>query len=211
MYGFYSNEYCANAIESLYGNYRQRTFADIYPTDTEFVNNYQLAVPSEFRESGSGSGYDPGYTVDANTAKFIYYLLYSRYGNSTIAASDENRFKFAVSALIFQYGPLWRKKLDIQKALRALSTADIQKGSFQIANHAYNPSTAPSTASLTELTKIDQQNTNRWVKSPLEGYANLMMLLDQDATEEFLGKFRKLFIKVVEPELPLWYENETEV
>lgn len=198
MYYIYSDE-CVSEPKP--------TFADIYPTDTDFLNNYQLAVPEEFRESGSGSSYDAGYTVDASTAKFIYYLLYSRYANSTIASSDENRFKYAVSALIFQYGPLWRKKLDIQKALRELTTSDIQKGSFQIANHAYNPSTAPSTSSTMELNKIDQQNTNRWVKSPLEGYANLMMLLDQDATEEFLGKFRKLFIKVVEP--PLWYESET--
>ena len=196
MYGFYLDE----CTDSFYGDHPQSTFADIYPTDVDFVNNYQLAVPEEFRESGS----DPGYTVDAKTAKFIYYLLYSRYGNSTIATTDENRFKFAVSALVFQYGPLWRKKLDIQKALRELSTSDIQKGSFQIANHAFNPSTAPSTSSTMELNKIDQQNTNRWVKSPLEGYANLMMLLDQDTTEEFLGKFRKLFIKV-----PLLYENKT--
>ena len=193
---------------SLYGNYRNRKFSDIYPTATAFVDNYLLAIPTEFQSSGSGQSYDPGYTVDADTAKFIYYLLYARYGNSTIAASDENRFKFQVSSIIFQYGPLWRKELDIQKALRNLSDAEIKQGSFMIANHALNPSSAPSTASLTELTKIDAQNTNRWVKSPLEGYANLLTLLNKDATEEFLNRFRKLFIKVVEPEIPLWYITE---
>ena len=80
--------------------------------------------------------------------------------------------------------------------------------SFQINNQAVNPSSAPSTSSTTELDKIDAQTTNRWVKSPLEGYANLMVLLEKDATEEFLSKFRKLFISVVEPEIPLWYVSE---
>ena len=184
--------------DSLYGNYRNRTFADIYPDEATFVANYNLAVTSDFTSYG----------ITSTDAKFIYYLLYSKYGNSTIASSDENRFKFRVSSLMFQYGPLWKKQLDIQKELRALSTDDIQKGSYQLSNHAYNPSTGPSVGSDTELDKIDEQSSNRWKKSPLEGYANLMILLTRDATEEFLNKFKSLFLQVVEPELPLWYTTD---
>lgn len=183
---------------SLYGNYRNFKFTDIYPDVATFKLKYNCAIPS---------GYS-AYNITSTQAELVYYLLYSRYGNSTIASSDPTRFEFQVSSLIFQHAPLWLKKLDIQKELRALTTDQIKQGSFQIANHAYNPSTSPSTTALTELTKIDAQNTNRWVKSPLEGYATLMALLDNDATEEFINKFKRLFIKVVEPEIPLWYETE---
>ena len=186
--------------ESLYGNYRNRKFSEIYPTVTQFKADYNLAIPSSFST----------YNVSSTDAELIYYLLYSRYGNSTIASSDENRFKFQVSSIIFQYAPLWKKQLDIQKTLRGLSDSDITAGSFQIANHAFNPSTSPSTTSTTELNKIDEQNTQRWVKSKLDGYASLLLLLNSDPTEEFLGKFRKLFMQIVEPELPLWYVTDDE-
>ena len=192
MYGFYQN------VESLYGNFRNKKFSEIYPDVTTFKAVYNIAIPSAYST----------YNVSTTDAELIYYLLYSRYGNSTIASSDENRFKFQLSSLIFQHAPLWKKQLDVQKELRALTTSDLQKGTFQINNQAVNPSSAPSTSSTTELDKIDAQTTNRWVKSPLEGYANLMVLLEKDATEDFLNKFRKLFIQVVEPEVPLWYVSE---
>jgi len=193
---------------SLYGNYRQRKFSDIYPDFATFKANYKLAIPTGFLSQGVG---DSGYSLTDTELTAIYCLLYSRYGNSTISSSDENRFKFEMSALIFQYAPLWLKKLDIQVKIRKMDLTALQQGSFAIHNHAYNPSTLPSTSSTTELTKIDDQNTSRWVKSPTEAYSMLLMLLDNDPTEDFLRKFRKLFLIVVQPELPLWYENEMEV
>jgi hypothetical protein len=33
-------------------------------------------------------------------------------------------------------------------------------------------------------------------------------MIRSDVTEEFIVKFRKLFIQVVQPELPLWYITE---
>jgi hypothetical protein len=133
---------------------RTRTFADIYPSATEFVGHYLDAVPSAFQASGT----DPGYSVSSDDATFIYFLLYSRYANSHIASSDENRFRFQVSSLIFQYGPLWRKELDIQKYLRSLDHTNeaLLYSSLAINNHAYNPSTGPSTTEATELDKIDE-------------------------------------------------------
>ena len=39
----------------------------------------------------------------------------------------------------------------------------------------------------------------------MDAYAMLIALLETDVTESFLDKFKKLFLKVVQPELPLWY------
>ena len=73
-----------------------------------------------------------------------------------------------------------------------------------------NPGTAPSTSSLEELPGIDDQNTTQYKKNKLDAYANLMGLLEKDVTEEFLSKFKSLFLKFVEREIPLWYITEVE-
>ena len=148
--------------------------------------------------------------ITVENAELLYYLLYARYGNSHIANNDENQFKYRLASTIFMYGPTWEKELEVQDALRNLTLAELQTGSKQIANHAYNPSTAPSTAALEELPKIDQQNTLTWKKSPLEGYNYLLDLLSADVTNRFIGRFKDLFLKFVLPHEEFIYESEVD-
>ena len=176
---------------SLYGNFRTRTFADIY---TEF---------EAFKEDYANCGIPT--TLSDDNLTTLYYLLYARYGNSNIASSDETQFKYKVFSTIFMYGPAWQKRLDIQQKLVNLSDDEIVKGTTAIYNSALNPSSAPSTQTLEELNYINSQNTTKYKKSKIEGYATLYALIETDVTEDFIGKFKKLFITIVEPELPLWY------
>ena len=178
---------------SLYGNFRPRTFADIY---TELKT---------FKEDYADNGI-PGTISDASLTT-LYYLLYARYGNSCIASSDETQFKYKLFSTIFMYGPAWQKRLDIQKKLMELSDDEIVKRATAIYNSALNPSQAPSTQTLEELNYINSQNTTKYKKSKLEAYAVLEELIKTDVTEAFIGKFKKLFITVVEPEEPLWYQT----
>ena len=180
---------------SLYGNYRQVKFTDVWDTASDFV--------TEYKDNGIQT------TISDQTATTLYYLLYSRFGNSTIASSDTNRFKYDVWATIFSYGPTWEKRLEIQEKLRDLTDDELFTGATQIYNHAYNPGTAPSTSTLDELPAINEQNTNKYKKAKMDGYAMLMSLLETDVTEVFLDKFKKLFLKVVQPEIPLWYVTDT--
>lgn len=181
---------------SLYGNFRARTFADIYTELKTFKEDYaDNGIPS---------------TISDASLTTLYYLLYARYGNSCIASSDENQFKYKLFSTIFMYGPAWQKRLDIQKKLMELSDDELVKGTTAIHNAALNPSQAPSTQTLEELNYINSQNTTKYKKSKLEGYATLYALIETDVTEEFIGKFKKLFITVVEPEEPLWYQTYIE-
>lgn len=180
---------------SLYGNYRQVKFTDVWDTASDFV--------TEYKNNGIQT------TISDQTATTLYYLLYSRFGNSVVASSDTNRFKYDVWATIFSYGPTWEKRLEIQEKLRDLTDDDLFTGATQIYNHAYNPGTAPSTNTLDELPAINEQNTNKHKKAKMDGYAMLMSLLETDVTEAFLDKFKKLFLKVVQPEVPLWYVTDT--
>lgn len=181
-------------FNSLYGNYRQVKFTDIYPDATTFVNDYTTsAIPT---------------TISNDTATTLYYLLYSRYGNSVIASSDTNRFKYDLFATIFSYAPTWEKRLDVQEKLRDLSDEELITGQATINNHSYNPSTAPSTGTLDELTTINEQVTQKGKRDKLTAYTELLRALWTDVTEQFLDKFQKLFLIILQPELPLWYATQ---
>lgn len=184
-----------NPYPSLYGNFPNRTFSDIFPEADEFIN--------EYKESKLYTDINKIENIET-----LYYLLYARYGNSTISSFDEGQFKYKVFSTIFMYGPTWEARLKIQSKIRALNDDEIQKGSYMINNVSLNPSNPPINDSMEPLKTINQQNFNGWKKSPLEGYNNLISLLDTDVTEEFIGKFKKLFLTVVEPNLPLYYETE---
>ena len=103
-------DYCG----SLYGNYRQYKFTDVYDNADDFVADYK----------------DNGFptTIKDESANVLFYLLYSRYGNNTIASSDLTRFKYKMFGTVWQYGPTWEKKLDIQKMLREYTEAQILAG-----------------------------------------------------------------------------------
>lgn len=115
-------------------------------------------------------------------------------------------------SIIFQYGPAWEKRLDIQAKLRELNenNPEFRKGSKAIYNQAMNPATEPTTAQLDELTYINQQNTTNYNKSLMDAYAQLWGLLDTDVTEDFLKKFQKLFKQFVMPEHTYIYVTEDE-
>lgn len=183
-------------MNSLYGNFRQRKFTDIWENVDGFTDDYKnCGIPA---------------TINDNSITTLYYLLYSRYGNSTISSSDETQFKYKLMSLIFQYGPTWEKRLEIQDAIRSLDLKELQDSATAIYNHAYNPSTAPATTDTAEqvMGYINDQNVTLHKRSKTDAYALLMSLLETDVTEDFLNRFKKLFLTVVEPELPLWYISE---
>lgn len=187
---------------SYYGGYRTRTFTQIFSNDGE-TGSYDA-----FAAMLAGTPFARKISEANIDTELLFYMLYSRYGNSHISYTDENQFVYALFSTIMMYGPAWAKRLSIQEELNKLPLEDgseIYLGSGAIYNHALNPGTAPSTQTLTELPHINEQNTTKYRKSKLEGLSNLMALLETDVTEEFLAKFRKLFIRVTAPDQPLLY------
>ena len=186
---------------NLYGNFRTRTFAEIF-TEQGFdsVQVFDTAI----KECGIPL------KIKDESLSTLFYLLYARYGNSHIASSDENTFLYKLASTIFMYGPTWEKRIEIQDKLRALQETDILKGSEAI----YNTANAPGTeiAGLVDnegkLDFLSGQNTTAYRKSKMEGYATLASLLETDVTKEFIDRFANLFLKIVEPYEPLWYVTE---
>ena len=185
----------------MFGNFRTRTFADIF---TEQGKDSAEVFKQMFADSGIPS------KLKDESLTTLFYLLYARYGNSHIASFDENQFLYKLQSIVFMYGPTWEKRVEIQDKLRALKEQELLKGSEAI----YNSANAPGTelAGLVDASgKVDYisgQNTTAYRKSVMEGYATLLNLLETDVTKEFIDKFQHLFLKIVEPYSPLWYETE---
>ena len=187
--------------------YSTMLFTDVWDNEGDFQTEF-LASPFGTAIHHGEAKPSPETGNYPNSVNTVFYLLYARYGNSPIANRDVNQFKYKVFTIIFQYGPTWEKRLDIQEKLRAISDDDLLIGSKAIYNSAQNPSTAPSTSALSELPYINQQDTTNYKKSKMDAYAQLWMLLDNDVTGDFLNKFKVCFKQFVAPERPLVYVTE---
>ena len=201
--------------------------ADYNNTGTEFTNQ----VPT---------------TISQENALMTYLLLFSRYGNNPIANYDITQFKNKIFTLIWQYGPAWEKRLSMQEDIRNLTLQEITTGTktdwssegtqsqnntgtdTTINNHAFNPSTAPSTQDTNELNYIDQQQVAKGTatstisgtdskttgqtvtKSKMDAYAQLWDLVATDVTTAYIAKFKKSFKQYIAPERRMNYVTEDE-
>lgn len=182
--------------QDLYGNQRTRTFAEIFPEAIDFKTAYDdnpFATATDLE--------------DADINK-IYYLLLANYGNSSICSSDEYRFEIKLFSIIYQYGPTYVQKAQIQKAIREKALDDFKTGGKAIYNTALNPNVEPTTQALTELPYINNQNTTNYIKSDAESMQIKWELMDDSLESGFLAKFKSLFLKIVNPTVPLWYSTE---
>lgn len=182
--------------DSLYGSYRNVKFCDLYPDSQSFAAAYaasQLPLASYFVPN------------DDPMIPALYYLLYGRYGNSTIASSDTKQFEYKLFTVVFMYGPAWLKRLELQKNIQGLSLDDLAITDKSVANAAYNNATALPTADA-ELAQINNQSVQYYKRGALEAYAAQWDMLETDVTEEFLQKFAKLFLQFVAPEGAELYE-----
>ena len=114
--------------------YDTKLMTDVWSKVTDFLADYQnIGIPT---------------TISAQNATTLYYLLYARYGNTPIANYDENQWKYKMFSIIFQYGPTWEKRLDIQTTLRGLQLSDlIDNGSYRALSSQSGSETSSKTGS----------------------------------------------------------------
>ena len=181
--------------------YSTMTFAQVYPSYEKFKEDYDALITLV------SGGVLP--LTNAN-AQATFYLLFARYGNNPIVNFDITQFKMKLMSVIATYGPVWEKKKAIQKSLRDLSEAELLQGAKQIYNHAFNPSTEPSTQELEELTHINDQNVANNKKAKMEAYSILWANLHVDATDEYLNKFKNCFSRFVGDQCPILFAVDEE-
>ena len=95
----------------MFPQYDTKLMTEVWSQASDFLTDYQNAgIPT---------------TISNQNATTLYYLLYARYGNTPIANYDENQWKYKMLSIIFQYGPTWEKRLDVQNTLRGLQISDL--------------------------------------------------------------------------------------
>lgn len=186
-------------LDPMRPEYITKSFTDIYPSYEDFKADYDDLI-----ELVSG-GVSP---LTSDNAQATYYLLYARYGNTPIVNYDETQWKMKIMTIIATYGPVWQRKKAIQVSLRELTETELLQGAKQIYNHAYNPSTEPSTTELEELTHINEQNVSNNKRAKMEAYAILWANLHVDSTDEYLNKFKNCFSRFVGDQRPIIYVEE---
>lgn len=173
-------------MKNNFFTYESPKFTDIWESADEFLYDYKNVGVTPLLK-------------DDKSVVTLFYLLYAKYGNSTIAFTDVTQFKYNVMSTIFMYGPTWEEKLNLQQKLRNLTDEEIMQGSKAIYNSALNPGTEPTTQDLEELNFINSQNTTSYKKSKMDAIAIKWELLNTDVTSEFLNQFKKLFRKILDP------------
>ena len=216
--------------------YDTNLFCEIWDSSDSFLADYN--------NTGAEFTNQVPTTISQENALMTYLLLFSRYGNNPIANYDVTQFKNKIFTIIWQYGPAWEKRLKMQEDIRGLTLQDITPGTktdwtsdasqsqtnsgsdTTINNHAYNPSTAPSTQSTNELDYIDQQNVAKGsdtrtisgtdskttgqvvTRSKMDAYAQLWELVATDVTNDYIAKFKKCFKQFIAPERNMIYVTE---
>lgn len=182
----------------MYGYYRTRKFTDIYPTVEDFITDFSscnIKIPLQNENN--------------ETITNLYYILYARYGNSHIASFDEGQFRYKLWSTVFMYGPTWEKRLQLQADIRAIAQEELAKGNSNVNNYAIHPDTAPSADATDPLSYITNQTYTTQKRGKLEALILQYNQLETDVTEDFIEKFKKLFLTVVYPEEPGWYVNNS--
>ena len=186
-------------IDPFRPEYITKTFTGIWDSYDKFKKDYDELVTLV------SGGVTP---LKDDNARATYYLLYAKYGNNPIVNYDDTQFKMKVMTVIATYGPTWERKKAIQSSLRELSEDALIQGAKQIYNHAFNPSTEPTTTQLEELTHINEQNVTNNKKSKMEAYSILWANLHVDATDEYLNKFKNCFSRFVGDQCPILFAVE---
>ena len=136
----------------------------------------------------------------------LYYLLFARYASNHINSDYPKQWKMKMMMTVFEYGPTWSKRLEIQKKVRNLSDEDIQKGTIMTYNNAMNPDGAPTTDTWDTLQGINSQNKTLQKRGKLDSYAYIDQILRTDVTREFVEKFKKFFDIMASPGMKLDYD-----
>lgn len=186
-----------------YIRYSTKTFADVWPSLADFSAAWADYLNAVAPVSGS-----PFIDSDEEAIPQVYYLLYARYGNNPIANDDEHQWAYKIFSVMFAYGPTWERKLGVQATLRGLTEDELMEGAKGIFNHSYNPSTAPTTDTMDELTTINEQTVNKTRRSRIDAYGALWDILRANPTEDFLRQFKPCFKVYVGYEWPTVYVEE---
>lgn len=162
-----------------YYQHRTRKFREIFKDAGEFFTEY--------------TNYGLGGFLNDETVTTLYKLLWARRANDAIWSTDEDQFKAKLFSIIFEFGGVFEKKLEIVNRIQRMTDEELERGTVQVFNNAQNPSTTPLTQEFEQLKKINAQTAQIVKRSKLDYLMMQTAAMKNDFIEVFLKRFDKLF------------------
>ena len=178
--------------------YSTESFADRFPDYATFAEKFnasgfanRLLTSDEYRE----------YTLET-----IFTLLATRYWSSHFKSDNSMMAEMRVFRTIWEHGAKWQRDMLLYDKLRAISDDELAIGTQAVHNHAEHPDSAPVNSTTEALPFIDSQNVTTYRKSPRDRYMEMLELENSGVTKDFLDKFSPLFVDIMYPSDPVYYE-----
>ena len=138
----------------------------------------------------------------------IYNHLKADFYNSHFIYPDDLGITLNVFKIIEEYYPNVKVRLDLVNQLRQLSLDEFKKSGISISSSGSNPKVATEMDKLIDL--VDSQNANFQLKSQEQVLKAKFISLYDGIMDEFILRFKPLFVKMYNGVYDYLYINEEE-
>lgn len=135
----------------------------------------------------------------------IYYHLLAEYYNSHFIYMDDLGISLNVMHIIEEYYPNCKERLKLVDDMRNLSLDEFKKSGIQIQSSGANPKVETAMDELIGF--MDAQNANFQLKSTEQVLKAKFMSLYDGVMEEFVSRFKPLFVKLYNGVNSYIYQN----
>lgn len=147
-------------------------------------------------------------TLTENDLKDIYNHLLAAYYNWHYVYMDDLGIALNTMHLIHDYFPNCKERLSLVNQLRGLTIDDFKKSGMNITSQGANPKTATDMDELIDL--VDSQNANFQLRSDEGAIRAKFNSLYDGIMDEFIDRFKKLFVKLYSGVNSYIYKNKIE-
>lgn len=147
-------------------------------------------------------------TLTKNDIKEVYNHLMAAYYNWHYVYMDDLGIALNTMHIIHDYYPNCKERLSLVAQLRALTIDDFLKGGVIIDSQGANPKTATEMDELIDL--VDSQNASFQMRSEEGAIKTKFMALYDGVMDEFIDRFKNLFVKLYSGVNSYIYRNPIE-
>lgn len=144
-------------------------------------------------------------TLTEDDISKIYYHLLAEYYNSHFIYMDDLGISLNVMHIIEEYYPNCKERLKLVDDMRNLSLDEFKKSGIQIQSSGANPKVETAMDELIGF--MDAQNANFQLKSTEQVLKSKFMSLYDGVMEEFVSRFKPLFVKLYSGVNSYIYQN----
>lgn len=143
-----------------------------------------------------------------NDLKDIYNHLLAQYYNWHYVYMDDLGIALNTMHIIHDYYPNCKERLSLVSQLRALTVDDFAKSGININSQGSNPKTATDMDALIDL--VDSQNASFQLRSEEGAIRAKFNSLYDGVMDEFIDRFKDLFVKLYNGVNSYIYQNPLE-